>query len=1241
MRKILLALCLSISVPFLNAQTVYNDYQDGLIYVKFNSGSIKHLDKENPNNIPLSKFTGLGKVFSKYGVTKAYKPFYQANDDARLPYILRFVFTQKSKVDELIKDLAALNGIEYAEKVPMTKTCATPNDPSYGSQPFLTQINAPNAWNIFNGNSNITVAIVDNAVMWTHTDLVANTYTNAVEAAGTTGVDDDANGYVDDINGYDVADGDNNAVPSNTAMSHGTHCAGIAGARTNNAGGIASIGWNLKVIPVKCSFNTSGTTTVDNGYGGIIYAAKCKARVISCSWGGTGSAAAEQTVIDYAWNKGCIIVAAAGNSGINTPHYPGAYNNVYCVASVNGSNVKSSFSNFGTTTNAWVDIAAPGENILSTVPNSGTGAYLQQSGTSMATPLVAGLCGLMLSKCSFMTQTDVINCINTTAANIYTIAANSGYSTNQQLGKGRIEAFAAMNCAAGFLTMPPVANFFTLTRVTCPNTPVIFQDSSLYAPTNFTWTFQSGTPATSTSSAPTVQWATAGTYSVGLTVANANGSNSITKVSYVTVTNPIALPLIEGFQTLPFLPNNWTSYNIGNDNVFWDRKTGVGGFTVAASAACARFDNYNIDASGERDEMRTPKYIFTNVASARLRFDVAYRPYDNQYSDTLHVKLSTNCGSSWTSIYLKGGSTLASIAGTQQASQFVPTATQWRRDSVDISALSAGQGNVMMSFINRGWYGQALYVDNINLAFPTPTANFNSPTSVCIGAAVTMTNTTAGAASYTWSFPGGSPATSNATNPGVTYNTAGVYTITVNSQNGTSYASTTKTINVTSGTAISVNTPTVCQGSAALLTASGASTYTWSTGPNTSTLSVSPSTTTTYTVNGTNAGCISSKIATVVVNPTPNVTVNNQTICPGGTATITASGASTYSWSTGFTGNPLTVSPASNTTYSVTGNSLGCVNTKTVSVTVGSSLSVLITPSQSTVCASGAATLTASGAASYTWNTGSNAVSIVVNPTATATYSVVGSNGACNGNNTTTMTVVTAPSMSLNASPSYSICQGNTTTLTASGPYTSYVWTAPTVTASSISVSPSTNTSYTVTANGTGGCTTNSVISISVNPNPTAATSNTQATCGTCPDGAIDVTVSGGNSPYTYTWMPGSNNTAYVFGMVPGCYTVNITDANQCITQSTTCVGFPTGINSITIGNELLIYPNPAQTIVTIDYKGIIFSYSLYNNLGQLIIEQKNNSNSAIIMVNELAKGVYTLVIENEKEKIRKKLILE
>jgi hypothetical protein len=418
-------------------------------------------------------------------------------------------------------------------------------------------------------------------------------------------------------------------------------------------------------------------------------------------------------------------------------------------------------------------------------------------------------------------------------------------------------------------------------------------------------------------------------------------------------------------------------------------------------------------------------------------------------------------------------------------------------------------------------------------------------------------------------------------------------------------------------------------------------TYTWSTGPNTASISVSPSSTSTYTINGTNAGCLSSKVATIVVTPLPIISANNQTICPGGTATITASGATTYTWNTGFVGNPLTVSPAINTNYTVAGTSTGCANSKTVSVTVGTSLSIFISASQQSVCASGTSTLTASGATSYTWNTGSNATSIVVNPTTNTTYSVTGSNGACTGNNTTTISVVSAPALAITPGTPVSICQGNSATLTASGSYTSFVWTSPTVNGSSVAVTPSVNTSYTVSASGNGGCSTSSVVAVTVNQNPSASATSSMASCSSCSDGSVTVNVTGGSGPYSYLWNPGSVITPSLTNVAPACYTVNVSDANGCVTQASTCVSFATGITVNSNNNSLMIYPNPAQEYVNIIYTGKHFNYTLYNNLGQLISEGNNLENLGPINVSQFTKGVYMLVIINNNETVRKKLVID
>jgi PKD repeat protein len=275
-----------------------------------------------------------------------------------------------------------------------------------------------------------------------------------------------------------------------------------------------------------------------------------------------------------------------------------------------------------------------------------------------------------------------------------------------------------------------------------------------------------------------------------------------------------------------------------NDGIYWQRKTGAGGF--GTSTVCAMFDNFTYFAPGEKDEMWTPGFNLTNVVSARLRFDVAYARYNQTFSDSLEVKVSSNCGTSWSNIYIKGGSTLATVP--DQGNQFVPTAAQWRRDTIDISALAAGQSNVKFSFINRGHFGQTVYIDNINLAFPTPTVNAVHPVSVCVGAPVNFTNTSQVSWGYTWNFQGGTPALSSATNPVITYASPGTYTLLLIGVNGTSTASVTKTIQVFSvpNISVAITSNSICSGAGVTLTASGAGTYSWSTGSTSSVIQVTP-----------------------------------------------------------------------------------------------------------------------------------------------------------------------------------------------------------------------------------------------------------------------------------------------------------------------------------------------------------------------------------------------------------------
>jgi subtilisin family serine protease len=250
--------------------------------------------------------------------------------------------------------------------------------------------------------SAVYVGIIDEGYMFTHTDLAANAATNPGEVAGN-GVDDDGNGYVDDVRGWDF-DGNNNTVFDGTTDDHGTHVAGTIGGVGGNGTGVAGVCWSVKLLNAKFLGRNGGTTA--NAVKAVDYFTDLKTRhglnlvATSNSWGGGGFSQALQDAIERANTAGILFIAASGNSSYNcevSSCYPGEYPNanVISVASITSSGAMSSFSNYGSTT---VDIGAPGSGVYSTVPggskNSVTSSYASYSGTSMATPHVSGAAAL-------------------------------------------------------------------------------------------------------------------------------------------------------------------------------------------------------------------------------------------------------------------------------------------------------------------------------------------------------------------------------------------------------------------------------------------------------------------------------------------------------------------------------------------------------------------------------------------------------------------------------------------------------------------------------------------------------------------------------------------------------------------------------------------------------------------------------------------------------------------------------
>ncbi|TAG51747.1 MAG: hypothetical protein EAZ27_13195 [Cytophagales bacterium] len=247
--------------------------------------------------------------------------------------------------------------IEYVEIVPTHTLISFPNDKS-SQQWHFTNINAAQAWDLHTGTGSVVIAIVDDAIRLDHEDIAPNVWVNPNEIAGN-GIDDDGNGYVDDINGYDVADGNNNPTTTNPNKTHGTHCAGIAAAKSNNGVGIASISSNCKIMAVKCTKDAVISPNIPYAYEGLEYAIVSNPDVISLSWGGGFFSRTYQLLFDYAHSLGIVVVAAAGNNSSSLWMYPASYNHVISVGATDINDKITYFSNFG----SKIDVMAPGDEI--------------------------------------------------------------------------------------------------------------------------------------------------------------------------------------------------------------------------------------------------------------------------------------------------------------------------------------------------------------------------------------------------------------------------------------------------------------------------------------------------------------------------------------------------------------------------------------------------------------------------------------------------------------------------------------------------------------------------------------------------------------------------------------------------------------------------------------------------------------------------------------------------------------
>lgn len=369
------------------------------------------LQASSPEAVPGEYLVKLKSQFTK-GDHKNLEKKLSAKIKSSIPK-LKIIRIEKPLIQDqaaVINELKQNKLVEIAEPNYIYRINKAPNDPAYGKLWGLKNIgqsdtrgpgvagidiDAENAWDITTGSEDVLVAVIDTGVDENHPDLKENMFVNKAEANGEAGIDDDQNGYVDDVHGFNFVDTEAANGQATDDHGHGSHCAGTIGARGDDNKGIVGVNWKVKILSVKF-LAADGGGTLEAAILAIDYATEMGAKIMSNSWGGGGESALLKEAIERSHKAGALFVAAAGNNSSNNdsyPHYPSNYPvpNVLSVAAIDNLGQLASFSNFG---KRMVHVAAPGVNIFSSVTGGGYEAW---SGTSMATPHVSGVAALLVA----------------------------------------------------------------------------------------------------------------------------------------------------------------------------------------------------------------------------------------------------------------------------------------------------------------------------------------------------------------------------------------------------------------------------------------------------------------------------------------------------------------------------------------------------------------------------------------------------------------------------------------------------------------------------------------------------------------------------------------------------------------------------------------------------------------------------------------------------------------------------
>ena len=776
------------------------------------------LSKNNVVKIGDEEFDNISEQFSASEMKRQF-PGAEKSLLANGPELARYykVTIESGTLDEAMEAYLSSPMVEKVEPIGIHRMNATPSDGYYSYQWHLNQtsdhdIDAPEAWDIETGSDDVIIAILDSGTRYYHPDLGGanasvsnpedsrgNMWINTAELNGSSGVDDDGNGYTDDWIGYDFVSstsscwsGEDCSTADNDPRDfngHGTHTAGIFGMITNDGYGMCGVagGWGngsqteygngVKIMPLRMgySYNYYGTeygvVLMDAAAEAFYYAADNGAKIASCSWGSSnsGGIAAAAT---YFINAGGIICVAAGNDyGEVSADYLNGRGDCISVAATDANDDGADFTTYGT----WIDICAPGDDIYSTYHDHSdpdVNYWAAMGGTSMATPMVAGVCGLIWSHNPMWTAAQVESQLYSSADDI------DSYLSSKYIGKmgaGRINAYNAVNTGPS----PPVADFSGAPTSGCASLMVSFTDLSSNDPTSWSWDFGDG--GTSTSQNPSHTYTSAGTYTVALTATNSAGSDTETKTGYITVTT-VPTADFSGSPTSGEAPLtvSFTNNSSGATSYSWDfgdggtstsqnpshEYTAAGTYTVALTAT---------NSCGSDTETKTD-YITVTCTAPVANFSGS--PTSGEVPLTVSFTDASTGATSWSWDFGDGGTS------TSQNPSHTYTA--------------AGTYTVALTATNYCGSDTETKTDYITVTCTAPTANFSgSPMSGEVPLTVSFTDASTGATSWDWDF--GDGGTSTDQNPIYTYTAIGTYTVSLTVTNSCGSDSETKTdyINVT------------------------------------------------------------------------------------------------------------------------------------------------------------------------------------------------------------------------------------------------------------------------------------------------------------------------------------------------------------------------------------------------------------------------------------------------------------